>query len=72
MFTEVSAEVGIEHAYRTPQDPTEAVFGLGGSAEIDRILVRWPDRAGTVTEHRGIETDQWVTLYHPARPHGAD
>ncbi len=44
------------------QDPVEAVFGLGKTAKIDVLRVRWPDAKGTVTEYRDVPVDRFVTV----------
>lgn len=40
--------------------PPQVHVGLGTEARVDAIEVRWPD--GRVTEHRGMDADQWVDI----------
>ncbi|MFT4624262.1 MAG: hypothetical protein ACI8PZ_002921 [Myxococcota bacterium] len=40
--------------------PPEAHFGLGDADMVSRITVQWPD--GVVTDHRGIEARQILTI----------
>ena len=48
------------------QNPAEAHFGLGGIERIDKLVVHWPDRARTVSEHADIAVNQWIELPQPA------
>ncbi|MFH1277114.1 MAG: FG-GAP-like repeat-containing protein [Candidatus Eisenbacteria bacterium] len=43
------------------QDALTAGFGLGASATIDSIIVRWP--SGTVTDTANVAADQRITLF---------
>ena len=40
------------------QSGKELQVGLGGASEIERLIVRWPDRMGTVEEFSGLAVDQ--------------
>ena len=40
-----------------------ATFGLGGTAEAGRLVVRWPD--GRTTEHEGLAADRLHTIREP-------
>jgi hypothetical protein len=44
------------------QDPPEACFGLGKHDRIDRLVVRWPDAAGTVEVHADLPADRFVVV----------
>ena len=37
-------------------------FGLGNASVIDRVLVRWPGRAGFSEEFTTVPIDRFVTL----------
>jgi hypothetical protein len=36
------------------QNPPELHFGLGDAAEIDEVVVRWPDKDGTTQNFKGV------------------
>lgn len=37
-------------------------FGLGANARVDRLVVRWPNRAKTITELKDVPADQAIEL----------
>jgi hypothetical protein len=51
------------------QGSLAAEFGLGASAVIDSIVVRWP--SGTVSDTTGIAADQAIVLVEPGEISGA-
>ncbi len=48
------------------QDARELVFGLGGRPRVDRVVVRWPTRAGTVSVLEGLAPDHAYEVHEPA------
>jgi len=46
-------------SYGSANDP-RVLVGLGASAEVPRVRVRWPD--GTLEEWSGVAVDRWTTL----------
>jgi hypothetical protein len=46
-------------SYASANDP-RVLVGLGDSAEVPRIRVRWPD--GTTEEWSQVPIDRWTTL----------
>lgn len=55
---------GIGHAGH--QDSRELCFGLGARPRVDRVVVRWPTRAGTVTVLEGLAPDHAYEVHEPA------
>jgi hypothetical protein len=43
-------------------NPPEAHFGLGKVTKVDRITVRWPDKAHTVQTLEQVEADRLITI----------
>ncbi len=44
------------------QDGKTLHFGLGACAVVDEVIVRWPDRRGTVVRFEKVEADAYYTL----------
>jgi hypothetical protein len=44
------------------QDPPEACFGLGSADRVERLVVRWPDAAGSEQEFRDLPADRFVEI----------
>jgi hypothetical protein len=55
-------EVQAGHGHFGQQDTHTLHVGLGTACAIDRVEVRWPDRANTVTVHTGLRANTFVTL----------
>lgn len=55
---------GLGHAGH--QDSRELVFGLGDRPRVDRVVVRWPTRSGSVTVLEGLEPDHAYEVVEPA------
>ena len=51
--------VRADGSYASANDP-RVLVGLGESAEVPRVRVRWPD--GRAEEWTAIEIDRWQTL----------
>jgi hypothetical protein len=49
-------------------DEFALTFGLGPHAVVDEVLVRWPDRAGTVERHASLPADRSVHLRQGSPP----
>lgn len=47
-------------------DARPLCFGLGDRARVDRVVVRWPTRAGTVTVLEGLAADRVYRVTEPA------
>jgi hypothetical protein len=45
-----------------PQAPLDQTFGAGGAGVIDRVRVRWPNPALTVTERRWVKPRQFLRI----------
>ncbi len=58
-----TAQVGASGSYLS-QHYTDLHFGLGASARVDELTIRWPD--GSEEQHTGLETDRLVHLNHVA------
>jgi len=50
------------HGHAGHNDPYIAHFGLGKHAKAQKIVVRWPDREGSITEIRESAVDQRLTV----------
>lgn len=48
------------------QNPTVQTFGLGTAAQVDEVVVEWPD--GKVSALGSVVAGQRITLRHPDRP----
>lgn len=57
-----SCRIGPTRSYQS-QCELPATFGLGGSTEAGRLVVRWPD--GRTTEHEGLAADRLHTIHEP-------
>ncbi len=44
------------------QDAPELIFGLAANAEAERVEVRWPDAAGSVTVLERVPARRWITI----------
>lgn len=55
---------GLGHAGH--QDARELCFGLGDRARVDRVVVRWPTRAGSVSVLEGLTPDHAYEVREPA------
>jgi hypothetical protein len=44
------------------QNEPVAHFGLGSAAKVDVLRVRWPDKACTVQEFRGVDADAFLVI----------
>jgi hypothetical protein len=45
------------------QNDLVLTFGLGSACEIDRVEVRWPDAAGTITEYLDVLANYLVVIH---------
>ena len=55
-------EISIASNY-VSQNPTEQVFGLGTSTQVDELTVQWPDGLETVLMN--VQAGQSITIEHP-------
>ena len=60
--TELMREIVIGSNY-TSQNPTVQVLGLGNAANVDRLVVEWPD--GRTTTRTQVAAGQTLVLEHP-------
>ncbi|MGM0564903.1 MAG: CRTAC1 family protein [Pseudomonadota bacterium] len=49
------------------QHPPEAHFGLGGTKNIQTVLIQWPGKPARYTTLRDIKPNQWIVVNHPER-----
>jgi enediyne biosynthesis protein E4 len=58
-------EVFMSNGHQAPQIPFTQYFGLGSSAFIDTIRIRWPNASHVVTELHAVPADQFLVVKEP-------